>query len=109
MAPSQSLEIDGHTIALTNLGKVLYPATGTRKVDVVDYYTRIADVMLPHLRGRLITRKRWPNGVESTPFFEKDLPSGVPEWIPRHAVAHSGRTITYAMADSAAVLSLIHI
>ena len=104
MGPAQSLEIDGYTIALTNLGKVLYPATGTRKVEVVDYYTRIADVMLPHLRGRLITRKRWPNGVESTPFFEKDLPSGVPEWIPRYAVAHSGRTITYAMADSAAVL-----
>ncbi|WP_461665696.1 ATP-dependent DNA ligase [Gordonia sputi] len=104
MAPSQSLEIDGHTIALTNLGKVLYPASGTRKVEVVDYYTRIADVMLPHLRGRLITRKRWPNGVESTPFFEKDLPSGVPDWIPRYDVAHSGRTITYAMADSPAVL-----
>lgn len=104
MTPAQTLEIDGHTIALTNLGKVLYPATGTRKVDVVDYYTRIAGVMLPHLRGMLITRKRWPNGVESTPFFEKDLPNGVPEWIPRVGVAHSGRTITYAMADSAAVL-----
>ncbi|GAA1481987.1 ATP-dependent DNA ligase [Gordonia sinesedis] len=104
MAGGQSLEVDGHTIAVTNLAKVLYPETGTRKFDVIDYYTRIGDVMLPHLHGRLITRKRWPNGVESSPFFEKALPESAPAWIPRYGVEHSSRIIDYAMADSTAVL-----
>ncbi|MGV9826049.1 ATP-dependent DNA ligase [Gordonia sp. NPDC003429] len=109
MAPEQSLEIDGRSVSLTNLSKVLYPAESgvhgaTRKVDVVDYYARIAPVMLPHLKRRLITRKRWPNGVGSTPFFEKDLPAGAPDWVPRFRVEHSERPITYVMADSAATL-----
>ncbi|MDL9935199.1 ATP-dependent DNA ligase [Gordonia sp. ABSL1-1] len=98
------LDVDGHRVAVTNLAKVLYPATGTRKFEVIDYYTRIADVALPHLRGRLITRKRWPNGVTSTPFFEKDLPAGTPDWVARHGIEHAERVITYAVADSRATL-----
>uniref|UniRef100_UPI003D8B8632 ATP-dependent DNA ligase n=1 Tax=Gordonia sp. B7-2 TaxID=3420932 RepID=UPI003D8B8632 len=98
------LDVDGHRISITNLTKVLYPATGTRKFEVIDYYSRIADVMLPHLAGRLITRKRWPNGVESTPFFEKDLPESAPDWITRYGIEHSERVITYAVADSRATL-----
>ncbi|MCB1296499.1 MAG: ATP-dependent DNA ligase, partial [Gordonia sp.] len=75
------LDIDGRTVAVTNLGKVLYPADGIRKYDVIDYYNRIADVLLPHVRGRIITRKRWPGGVQSAAFFEKHLPEGAPAWL----------------------------
>ncbi|MEP9416570.1 ATP-dependent DNA ligase [Gordonia sp. VNQ95] len=104
MVGGQSLEVDGRTITVTNLSKVLYPQTGTRKFDVIDYYARIAHVMLPHLARRLITRKRWPNGVDSTPFFEKTVPEGVPDWVSRHGVEHSSRIIEYVIADSPATL-----
>ncbi|MEO9329369.1 ATP-dependent DNA ligase [Gordonia aurantiaca] len=104
MAGGENLEVDGRRISITNLSKVLYPATGTRKFEVIDYYSRIADVMLPHLRDRIITRKRWPNGVESTPFFEKDLPDSAPEWVKRHGIQHSERVIEYALAEDRATL-----
>ncbi|RPA59021.1 ATP-dependent DNA ligase [Gordonia oryzae] len=104
MASAQTLEVDGHTIAVTNLAKVLYPSTGTRKFDVIDYYARVAEVMLPHLADRLLTRKRWPNGVESTPFFEKSVPEGIPDWVTRRGVTHSRRIIEYVVADSPATL-----
>ena len=104
MVSGNSLDVDGHRIAVTNLEKVLYPATGTRKFDVIDYYNRIADVMLPHLAMRIITRKRWPNGVESTPFFEKDLPNGTPDWLDSHGMQHSSRIIRYPLAHSRADL-----
>ncbi|MGC4933265.1 ATP-dependent DNA ligase [Gordonia sp. DT30] len=100
----QTLQVGGHTISVTNLAKVLYPASGTRKYDVIDYYARIADTMLPHLADRLVTRKRWPNGVESTPFFEKSVPEGTPEWVSRRAIEHSSRIIEYVVADSPATL-----
>ena len=104
-----TLDIDGRTIAVTNLAKVLYPlvppdVAGTRKFEVIDYYNRIADVLLPHVRGRIITRKRWPGGVGSAAFFEKHLPEGAPAWLPRYTVEHSQRSITYAMADDRAAL-----
>lgn len=104
MAGGDSLDVDGRRIAITNLEKILYPATGTRKYEVIDYYTRIADVMLPHLAGRPVTRKRWPNGVDSMPFFEKDLPSSAPEWLERFGEQHSKRVITYPLATSRADL-----
>ncbi|MEE4024976.1 ATP-dependent DNA ligase [Gordonia sp. PKS22-38] len=104
MAGGETLDVDGRRIPITNLDKVLYPDTGTRKFEVIDYYSRIADVMLPHLDGRPITRKRWPNGVESMPFFEKDLPSSAPEWLERFGEQHSKRVITYPLASSRADL-----
>jgi bifunctional non-homologous end joining protein LigD len=104
MAGGDSLDVDGRRIAITNLEKILYPATGTRKYEVIDYYTRIAPVMLPHLAGRPVTRKRWPNGVDSMPFFEKDLPSSAPEWLERFGEQHSKRVITYPLATSRADL-----
>ncbi|MDS1113514.1 ATP-dependent DNA ligase [Gordonia westfalica] len=104
MAGGEILEVDGRRISITNLSKVLYPATGTRKYDVIDYYSRIADVMLPHLQNRIVTRKRWPNGVESTPFFEKDLPDSAPEWVRRYGIQHSERVIEYALAEDRAAL-----
>ncbi|MFW0783036.1 ATP-dependent DNA ligase [Gordonia sp. CPCC 206044] len=98
------LDVDGRRIPVTNLDKVLYPQTGTRKFEVIDYYSRIAEVMLPHLAGRPITRKRWPNGVESNPFFEKDLPDSAPDWLDRFDEQHSRRVITYPLATGRADL-----
>lgn len=102
--PGQHLDVDGHRISLSNLQRVLYPATGTRKYDVIDYYLRIADAMLPHLADRPITRKRWPSGVGDAPFFEKALPAGVPEWVERVTIEHSDHRNDYPLARGAADL-----
>jgi bifunctional non-homologous end joining protein LigD len=74
-------EIDGRELSLSNLDKVLYPDTGFTKSQVLDYYAKIADVMLPHLRGRPTTFRRYPNGVEGMSFFEKHASDHQPEWI----------------------------
>ncbi len=92
-------------VKLTNADKVLYPATegrpkGVTKGDVFDYYTRIAEVMIPHIAGRPATRKRWPNGVEQESFFEKQLASSAPDWLPRASVTHRSGTTTYPIIDS---------
>jgi bifunctional non-homologous end joining protein LigD len=68
-------------LTLSNLDKVLYPAVGFTKAAIVDYYARIAPVMLPHLHRRAITMVRWPNGVDEPSFFEKRCPPHAPEWI----------------------------
>src|ERR1700742_1954222 len=87
-------------VKLTNPDKVLYPVTGTTKSDVFDYYTAIAQVMVPHIAGRAATRKRWPNGVEESSFFEKQLASSAPDWLPRASVTHRSGTTTYPIIDS---------
>ncbi|MDX1890257.1 ATP-dependent DNA ligase [Mycolicibacterium sp. 050158] len=87
-------------VKLTNPDKVLYPATGTTKAEVFEYYVSIAEYMLPHIAGRPVTRKRWPNGVEAEAFFEKQLASSAPEWLHRGAIAHSSGTTTYPIIDS---------
>jgi bifunctional non-homologous end joining protein LigD len=78
---SVEVEIDGRRLSLSNLEKVLYPAAGFTKGQVIDYYTRIAPFMLPHLRQRPITLKRYPNGVEGTFFYEKQCPGHRPPWV----------------------------
>ncbi len=94
-------------MTLTNADKVLYPATGTTKSDVFDYYTRIAELMVPHIAGRPATRKRWPNGVEEPSFFEKQLASSAPDWLPRASVTHRSGTTTYPIIDSPDALAWI--
>jgi bifunctional non-homologous end joining protein LigD len=94
-------------VQLTNADKVLYPATSTTKSDVFDYYTRIAEVMVPHIAGRPATRKRWPNGVEEPSFFEKQLASSAPDWLPRASVVHRSGTTTYPIIDSPTALAWI--
>src|SRR5207237_453868 len=68
-------------LELSNLDKVLYPAAGFTKGEVIDYYTRMAEVLLPHLENRPLTRIRYPNGVAGNGFFEKNAPGGVPDWV----------------------------
>ena len=76
-----AVDVEGRQVVLSNLDKVLYPAAGFTKGQVLDYYTRIAPVLLPHLAGRALTRKRYPDGVEGQVFFEKNAPRGTPEWV----------------------------
>ena len=75
------VEIEGRRLKLTNLDKVLYPETGFTKGEVIDYYARMAPVMLPHLKDRPATRIRWPEGVDGGKFFEKNAPSHTPDWV----------------------------
>ncbi len=82
MAPSTHVAVGDRVLSLSNLDKVLYPETGFTKSEVIDYYSRIAAAMLPHLQGRCMTLRRWPNGVDETSFFEKRCPSHRPEWVP---------------------------
>lgn len=82
MSPERVLtEVDGRELSLSNLDKVLYPQTGFTKSQVLDYYARIADVMLPHLRNRPTTFRRYPHGVEGMSFYEKHAPDHLPDWI----------------------------
>jgi DNA ligase D-like protein (predicted ligase)/DNA ligase D-like protein (predicted polymerase)/DNA ligase D-like protein (predicted 3'-phosphoesterase) len=87
-------------VKLTNPDKVLYPATGTTKAEVFDYYVNIADVMIPHIAGRAVTRKRWPNGVDEPSFFEKQLASSAPDWLDRGTIVHKSGTTTYPIVDT---------
>jgi bifunctional non-homologous end joining protein LigD len=75
------IEVEGRQLTLTNLEKVLYPETGFTKAAVVDYYARIAPVLLPHLAGRALTMVRWPDGVTGPSFFEKRCPPHAPNWV----------------------------
>lgn len=101
---AQTVEIDGRRLRLTNLDKVLYPATGTTKGEVIDYYTRIAPHLLPHIEGRPVTRKRWPEGVDHPPFFAKALEQGAPAWLPRRPIAHSSGPKEYPIVEERAAL-----
>lgn len=72
---------DGRRLQLSNLDKVMYPATETTKGEVLNYYARVARYLLPHLAGRPVTRIRWPHGTDGPSFFEKNLPTGAPAWL----------------------------
>ena len=89
------VEVEGRRLSLSNLDKVLYPAVGFTKGQVIDYYTRVAPAVLPHLRDRPLTLKRYPNGVEGQYFYEKRCPSHAPEWVRREEV----QGITYCVCD----------
>lgn len=97
----------GPRVKLTNPDKVLYPATGTTKAEVFEYYVGIAAVMLPHIAGRPVTRKRWPNGVQQASFFEKQLASSAPDWLARGAIAHKSGTTVYPIIDDTLGLAWI--
>jgi bifunctional non-homologous end joining protein LigD len=101
-----SITIDGRQIALSNLGKVLYPDAGFTKGQVIDYYLRIAPVMLPHLGDRPLTLKRYPNGVDEKFFYEKRCPSHRPDWVTTGAVwsKDNNAYIHYCLVDSRATM-----
>jgi bifunctional non-homologous end joining protein LigD len=95
------VEIEGRQLKLSNLDKVLYPATGFTKGQVIDYYAHIAPVLVPHLAGRPLTLKRYPNGVDTQYFFEKNATAHRPEWVKTAPIWSEGnsRTVNYILAD----------
>jgi len=102
----QTVEIEGRQLTLSNLDKVLYPAVGFTKGEVIDYYARIAPVLLPHLKGRPLTMKRYPNGVSGMFFYEKNCPEHRPDWVQTTPVWSEGnnKTMHYCLAQDLATL-----
>jgi bifunctional non-homologous end joining protein LigD len=100
------VEVDGRKLRLTSLDKVMYPSTETTKGEVLDYYARVAPVLLPHLANRPVTRVRWPHGVEDQMFFEKNLPSGAPSWLPRVALDDVTYPLVTGLADLTYLVNL---
>ncbi|GIT80038.1 ATP-dependent DNA ligase [Leifsonia sp. LS1] len=107
---TETVSIDGHRLKLTNLDKVMYPETGTTKADVIGYYHAIADVLIPHARDRIATRKRWVHGVGTAEhpgevFFQKNLdPSSTPSWVKQRTITHKTSTNTYPLVNDTATL-----
>lgn len=102
------VQVEDRQLTLTNLDKLLYP-DGFTKGQVLDYYTRIAPVLLPHLAGRPLTLKRWPNGVQGHSFYEKNAPSHRPDWLRTETLPSPGstkqrETIEYAVVEELAAL-----
>ncbi|HOA57033.1 MAG TPA: non-homologous end-joining DNA ligase [Dermatophilaceae bacterium] len=102
-----TVDAGGRRLVVSNLDKVIYPATETTKGEVLHYYARIAPVLLPHLAGRPVTRVRFPEGVEGLNFFEKNLPSGAPAWLPRVTLTHTSEPITYPMVTGLDALTYL--
>jgi bifunctional non-homologous end joining protein LigD len=99
LAARVTVDVAGKQLSLSNLDKVMYPETGFTKGQVIDYYTRIAPVVLPHLRDRPLTLKRYPNGVEGGHFYEKQCPSHRPDWVRAEPVDLSSKTINFCVCD----------
>ena len=97
--PNPTVRIEARELKLSNLDKVLYPRTGTAKGEVVDYYRAVAPVLLGHLRGRALTVRRWPNGVDGESFFQKQAPAHRPDWVRTAALPAGSKTIDYVLAD----------
>jgi bifunctional non-homologous end joining protein LigD len=106
MAERITVDVEGRHLSLSNLDKVLYPETGFTKGEVIDYYTRIAPVLLPHLANRPLTAKRYPNGVDGAFFFEKNAPRGTPSWVRTVTLPVPGSTMNRETIDVVVVEEL---
>ena len=102
MATSRQVEVDGRELKLTNLDKVLYPEAGFTKGEVVDYYAKVAPAIVPHLTGRAVTLRRFPEGVDDldAAFFEKRCPKHRPKWVKTTPVSASTGKIDFCVCDS---------
>ena len=112
MADPLLVDVEGRTLKISSLDKVLYPRTGTTKGEVLSYYAQVAPVLLPHLAERAVTRIRWPHGVQDTSFFEKNTPPGTPSWVHTATVPTTGSrsgkgdgVITFPIVDDLATLT----
>ena len=106
------VDVEGRTLTISNLDKVLYPRTGTTKGEVLNYYAQISPVLLPHLADRAVTRIRWPHGVQGNSFFEKNAPAGTPSWVRTVEVPTTGSrtqsgatTLRFPICDDLATLT----
>jgi bifunctional non-homologous end joining protein LigD len=98
--------VDGRQLQIRNLDRVIFPATGTTKAELLEYYTRIADAMLPHLRERLLHMHRYPEGVDGPRFWQKGCPDFRPDWMPVAPVwsRDKGENIDYCVVNELASL-----
>ena len=103
---NEVIEVGTRTIEVSNLGKVFYPDAGFTKGDVINYYRAVAPVLLPYLKGRPITLKRYPNGVNGPFFYEKECPSHRPKWIKTAAITRrqDGKAVNYCVLNDEAAL-----
>ncbi len=105
-AKEATLQIDGHTLKFTNLPKLYYPGDGVTKRDVLNYYAAVADLILPHLKDRPLSLKRYPNGIREKFFFQKDTPESYPDWLRTELIDD----INYVFAgDRASLLYLVNL
>src|SRR5258708_14739582 len=108
-AESLRLQVDRRTLALTHLNKIYFPESGIRKRDLLAYYYRMSDHILPFLKDRPLVMRRYPNGIAHQSFFQKEAPESIPDWIPR-AVVHSeerGGDMDYVMANDPPALPFL--
>ena len=103
MSETTSVVVEGRKLKLSSLDKLLYPSTETTKGEVLSYYAQVAEVLLPHLASRPLTRVRWPHGTGDQSFFEKNVPSGAPSWLPRVRIDD----VTYPLVEDLAQLTYL--
>ncbi|PXY34187.1 ATP-dependent DNA ligase [Prauserella sp. PE36] len=103
---SPLVEVDGRRMRVSNLDKILYPHVGFTKGEVLDYYARVAPVLLPHVKDRPLTLKRYPNGVEGKSFFEKDVSRHAPDWVRTVCIETPGSSRGSDKADYALIQDL---
>lgn len=101
------LRVGPHEVTLTHPDRLLWPRDGITKAELVDYYLRASSWMLPHLAGRPLVLTRYPRGIESRGFYQKNRPAGTPDWVPTvcFPTARAGRTVCYLLADRPATLA----
>ncbi len=102
----QTVEVDGRELKLSNLDKVLYPKAGITKGQVIDYYAKVAAAIVPHLKGRALTLRRFPEGVEdlNAAFFEKRCPKHRPSWVKTAPVQAETGGIDFCVCEDRATL-----
>jgi len=100
----EDIHIDGRAISLSNQDKTLFPKDGISKGDLVDYYRRIAEIAIPHYRGRPLTMHRFPDGIDADGFFQKEAPDHFPDWIERATLDKEGGSLRQVIANDAATL-----
>jgi len=106
----ERVNVEGRELTLTNLGKIIYPETGTTKAEVLEYYAAVAPFLIPAAANRPATRKRWVNGVGTAEkpgqmFFQKNLDASTPSWVPRVTIQHSDHTNDYPLVNNLATLT----
>lgn len=98
------MRVGGRTVEITKPDKVLFADHGITKADLADYYARVAETMLPHVRGRPVTMERFPDGIGGERFFQKDIPDYFPDWIRTAEMKKEGGRVTHVVIEEAATL-----
>jgi bifunctional non-homologous end joining protein LigD len=107
MSDKRSMKVGRRTVEVSNPGKVLYPDDGITKGDLADYYRRVAEFMLPYLRGRPVAMERYPDGIDGQRIFQKDVPDYFPDWIDRVKVQKEQGELSQVVCEDAATLGYL--